>query len=271
MAFDDVFDHLNGLGWYQVSLYLLLGLPSFYGGVQSILMTFLGPDQDHWCYVERLEGFCYEIQKEVAIPKNDDDEYERCSYFDIDYSSLTDDEIYNWNSSYTANAPVVSCNKWFFDQTEFARTVVMDYDLVCDRAWLVQMAYSVSLAAKMLMGIVGGVLADLYGRKPLMVVGACCASTISSERKIFDFSPKHAAKRMSRLPSTLADASESTTATRTCGGRQQTHTPHIICHVSGISVSRCSNANKPCNGGVVLRAIIRHSIYTNSGGGGGVH
>ena len=97
------------------------------------------------------------------------------------------------------------------------------------------------------------------------------ASTISSERKIFDFSPKHAAKRMSRLPSTLADASESTTATRTCGGRQQTHTPHIICHVSGISVSRCSNANKPCNGGVVLRAIIRHSIYTNSGGGGGVH
>ena len=173
MAFDDVFDHLNGLGWYQVSLYLLLGLPSFYGGVQSILMTFLGPDQDHWCYVERLEGFCYEIQKEVAIPKNDDGEYERCSYFDIDYSSLTDDEIYNWNSSYTANAPVVSCNKWFFDQTEFARTVVMDYDLVCDRAWLVQMAYSVSLAAKMLMGIVGGVLADLYGRKPLMVVGAC--------------------------------------------------------------------------------------------------
>ena len=93
MAFDDIFDFMSGAGWYQVSVYMLLGLPSFWGGVQSILMTFLGPDQDHWCYVESLQGYCNDWQRHVAIPLDDDGQYDRCHYYDIDYDSLTREQI----------------------------------------------------------------------------------------------------------------------------------------------------------------------------------
>ena len=173
MAFDDIFEVMSGAGWYQVTIYMLLGLPSFYGGVQSIIMSFLGPDQEHWCYVPRLQEYCHDVQRHVAIPLTDDGEYDRCHYYDLPYDNLTDEQIANWNRSYTDNTATIPCESWYYDQTEYYRTIVSDYDLVCDKSWLVQMAYSVNLAAKLIMGVVGGILADKYGRKPLMVVGAC--------------------------------------------------------------------------------------------------
>ena len=66
MNFEDVFQYIGEIGLYQVLLYVLLGLPSYYSGYMSISMAFLGYTPEHWCYVERLEDFPYETQKEVG-------------------------------------------------------------------------------------------------------------------------------------------------------------------------------------------------------------
>ena len=43
-------------------------------------MTFLGPNQEHWCEVDGLVEFPYDVQKYVGIPYNkEDEEYEQLS------------------------------------------------------------------------------------------------------------------------------------------------------------------------------------------------
>ena len=67
MNFEEIFQYIGEIGLYQVILYVLLGLPSYFSGYMSISMSFLGYTPEHWCYIPRLEDFPYEIQKNVGM------------------------------------------------------------------------------------------------------------------------------------------------------------------------------------------------------------
>ena len=64
--FDLVFRYIGEAGLYQIIIYVLLGLPSYFSGYQNIAMTFLAPDQEHWCAVDRLLEFPHKQQKYVG-------------------------------------------------------------------------------------------------------------------------------------------------------------------------------------------------------------
>ena len=49
--FDDIFEYIGDFDTYQVVLYMLLGMTSFYGGYEVIALTFLGAAPDYWCKV----------------------------------------------------------------------------------------------------------------------------------------------------------------------------------------------------------------------------
>ena len=53
MEFDDVFAYIGEFKAYQIILYMLLGITSFYPGYQSIAMTFVAGTPEHWCKVGR--------------------------------------------------------------------------------------------------------------------------------------------------------------------------------------------------------------------------
>ena len=64
--FDEIFRYIGEAGVFQILIYILLGLPSYFSGYQNIAMTFLAPDVEHWCEVEDLTGFPYEQQRYVG-------------------------------------------------------------------------------------------------------------------------------------------------------------------------------------------------------------
>ena len=64
--YDLVFRYIGEAGLYQIIIYVLLGLPSYFSGYQNIAMTFLAPDQEHWCAVDRLLEFPHKQQKYVG-------------------------------------------------------------------------------------------------------------------------------------------------------------------------------------------------------------
>ena len=67
--FDQIFLYIGEAGVFQILIYVLLGLPSYFSGYQNIAMTFLAPDVEHWCEVERLKEFPYEQQLYVGMLK----------------------------------------------------------------------------------------------------------------------------------------------------------------------------------------------------------
>lgn len=176
MGFDDVFTYIGGAGAYQTCLYLLLGLPSFFGGYQSMSMTFLGPEQDHWCQIERLQNFSHAQQKYIAIPYNEESgEYEQCWYYNLPFDDYTDEELWNWNRTDIENSENVTqkkCNTWVYDQSEYLRTAISEYNLVCDDKYRVQLVYSSYMAATVVAGIVAGPLSDRFGRATVLTIAS---------------------------------------------------------------------------------------------------
>ena len=67
MKFDEVFVYIGEIGLYQLLLYVLLGLPSYFSGYMSISMSFLGYTPEHWCSVEELQSYPHDQQKEVGM------------------------------------------------------------------------------------------------------------------------------------------------------------------------------------------------------------
>ena len=175
MGFDDIFNYIGGAGAYQVTLYLLLGLPSFFGGYQSMSMTFLGPEQDHWCKIDRLQNFSHAQQKYIGIPYNEDDEeYDQCYYYALPYNNLTDEELWNWNwtNQNEETIPQEPCESWVFDQSEYTRTALSEYNLVCSDEYLASLVYSSYMAATVVAAITAGPLSDKFGRCIILTIAS---------------------------------------------------------------------------------------------------
>ncbi|CAB3254859.1 unnamed protein product [Arctia plantaginis] len=81
--------------------------------------------------------------------------------------------------------PLVPCKEFIYDTSMFPRTIVSEWNLVCDRRWLVHACQVVMMWGILVGGIFFGVVADKYGRRtPLLIaiviegVGGLLASVI---------------------------------------------------------------------------------------------
>jgi len=86
---------------------------------------------DHWCHVDELDGLPYDVQKNVAIPTETSRDglstvYSSCKMFAINYSVYNTNEFETWNRTemISNNVPVVSCDRWTYDQSMYQSTIV---------------------------------------------------------------------------------------------------------------------------------------------------
>ena len=69
MDFEHLFQYIGHFGLYQLLTFLLMAFLAIFHGYEALGMIFLGLNQDHFCSVEELKDFPYEMQKYIAIPK----------------------------------------------------------------------------------------------------------------------------------------------------------------------------------------------------------
>ena len=119
MHFDDIFDHIGAIGYYQVLLLIIICAMEFLAA-DSIQMNFMGYRVRSWCRVPRLENFSYAQQLDIAIPDD-----ESCRRFDVDFDRFSDEELLSWNRNYTSDTKPCD-NGWVHDQSEFVSTVVTE-------------------------------------------------------------------------------------------------------------------------------------------------
>ncbi|KYN36385.1 Organic cation transporter 1 [Trachymyrmex septentrionalis] len=90
----------------------------------------------HWCKVPGLENMDIARRKRLAIPASQDDNetYSQCMRYDIDWATM---ENYSVVATYLPNASwsVMPCDHgWEYETSEITSSIVIDFDLVCDRA-----------------------------------------------------------------------------------------------------------------------------------------
>jgi MFS family permease len=63
----------------------------------------------------------------------------------------------------------VKCTKWKYDDSQMRSTIITEYDFVCDKNFIFEMAYSLEQIGYIVGTLVFSFVADLVGRKPVMI------------------------------------------------------------------------------------------------------
>ncbi|KAI5639473.1 sugar transporter domain-containing protein [Phthorimaea operculella] len=151
---------VGDFGRWQLWISILMSLLKLSGAWYQLNIIFMAPPQDFWCAKPPNFRYSEEEWRKICAPTLEE---VPCLIFDPD--------ILNISPNIDRRViPLIPCTKFVYDTSVFRRTMVADWNLVCDRHWLVHITQCVMMTGVFIGGIIFGVFADKYGRKnPLMI------------------------------------------------------------------------------------------------------
>lgn len=197
MIFDEILERIGPYGLYQKRVLFLATLVAIPVAMHAVGSVFLAASMDHWCSVydagegggsgseadycggpvdQRNATLC-EYLKQNIIPLDEDGEYQQCSRYNSSYDGTGpyDPSIINETE---IDADTMQCDQgWVYDRSQYKTSIVSEFDLVCDRSYLVGIASSIYFAGVLIGSLVTGMLADWIGRFPTFLV---CVGLTSS-------------------------------------------------------------------------------------------
>jgi hypothetical protein len=123
-------EYVGDLGVFQLLAVLIAGLSTFIGS-DPIANNFIGGYQEHWCAIPELQDVPHYRQKQIAIPLNDDGQYDTCYAYKLNYSQYTMTDFYTWNASDHVTDDVMPCTNWVYDQSEYVSTATSEVCTIC--------------------------------------------------------------------------------------------------------------------------------------------
>ncbi|CAG5127343.1 unnamed protein product [Candidula unifasciata] len=180
MKYDDLIKQLGELGPYQVRVYILTCLPVIAVSMQTLIPVFILAVPQHRCHNPPWTNSTYTVQDVLLDPINatlprdtegQDREteglgLEQCQIrvpiqvLDGGEGQVQDPALYTFRP----------CHHWTYDQSNFQNTVVTQMDLVCRRSSLRSHANMIYMGGFLVGSIVFGILADIKGRKPSLMM-----------------------------------------------------------------------------------------------------
>lgn len=171
--FEDVLEEIGGFGVLQKAVFVLTCYPYLLSGFFMLNPVFILGVPEHRCAIPGYDNDTYRIQNEnhrrlvnLTIPLSDVEgrEYDRCFI----YESETLDTERSSFTNVTKNKVV--CHKWVYDKSVYENTFVAQVDLVCDKEIWVANAEMIFYGGMLVGSLASGILADRYGRKPVMYI-----------------------------------------------------------------------------------------------------
>lgn len=156
MAYDDVIPLLGNFGRYQKRIYFLLCLPAIICAFHKLANVFLQVKPDYRCQLpnefSNATFALSEAEWNSSIPwDNINNKYATCYMYD---DAKTE----------------VSCDRFIYDHSKFNSSIIMEWDMVCGRAYLRATGDALFMVGVMLGSIGFGELSDRYGRKLIFFI-----------------------------------------------------------------------------------------------------
>lgn len=152
MNLESLFVKIGEPGRYQVLIFILLLTNYFPVVFNHVIMAFYGSRPPHKCYSK-----FYETENaSVVYSKSEKCEaaYTLSSGLNVSVKCGGDDS--DW--------------KIQFEKGERETTIVTEWDLVCDQTYLSALSITIYFCGVMVGGVLFGHLADVFGRKPVMMI-----------------------------------------------------------------------------------------------------
>ncbi|XP_070534566.1 organic cation transporter protein-like [Ptychodera flava] len=174
MSVEDILHTIGDTGRYQK---LILVLSNFTFALQSwfgLVSIFFAMSSDHYCRVYSNQTYEPDSPlKRATIPRTyrgNQTTWDSCDMYNVNESMIFDSYFADGttsNRSSFAAMDIHPCDHgWVFDRSSVSNSLVMEFDLVCDRGWLQQLPKSTYAFAGIFGSLIFGPVSDAYGRKP---------------------------------------------------------------------------------------------------------
>ncbi|EFA00131.1 organic cation transporter protein [Tribolium castaneum] len=153
MGYDDVIPLIGDFGGYQKRIYFLLCLPAILCAFHKLGNVFLIAEPAYRC----------------KLPS----EFSNATYQDLSPEEMN--KSYPWDSlkknfssceMFVGNA-TKRCDEFVYDESVYGYTAVIEWELTCEKAYMIATGNSLFMVGVMLGSIIFGQLSDKYGRKKI--------------------------------------------------------------------------------------------------------
>lgn len=173
-------------GWFLWKIFLLCMIPSILNGLNLTSYVYLAEVPQYWCSVPELSkaNWTDEEIRLVSSPKNSNES--SCLYYSWNYEDLASMTFEDaWNYVRNHDKPTTQpCTAYSYP--ERANSMVVNYDLVCERTALKSIIQVALSLGKFLGAFLFGIISDRYGRRVSFFLG-CILYIISGPLVAFAF------------------------------------------------------------------------------------
>ncbi|KAL0266868.1 UNVERIFIED_CONTAM: hypothetical protein PYX00_009302 [Menopon gallinae] len=165
-------EEISHRGWFLWKIFLFCTIPSILNGLNLTSYIYLAEVPQHWCSVPELKSANWTEEEIRNVSSPGGGEKSSCFFYQWDYSMLAS-MTYEDALSYVQSNKLPSvkpCSGYSY--AEGISSMVVDYDLVCDRIALkstIQMTLSLGKFAG---AFFFGIISDKYGRRLSFLVGS---------------------------------------------------------------------------------------------------
>lgn len=122
--------------------------------------------QDFWCArPNNLKDIDVNIWKKLTQP------VDACTIINYDYTNFTASNL-TAQIEALGTHPTIQCHQFEFDHSLFGNTIIAEWNLVCDRAYLPSFVEMCFLTGAALGSVFSGWISDRFGRKHTLMWSA---------------------------------------------------------------------------------------------------
>ncbi|XP_065298285.1 solute carrier family 22 member 20-like [Dermacentor albipictus] len=146
-----------GVGAFQWLVLFSLSVGCCVYAMHNVSFLMTAVVMDHWCQrPARFLNISVAEWKSLAIPVDENGNYSRCTMRHPPENG--------------SSAVIIACTSWEYDMDAYGNNIVSEWNLVCGRRWLLNLAGFIYAAASAVSLPVSGALADRLGRKIVVFI-----------------------------------------------------------------------------------------------------